>query len=178
MQSVFGSADGRGTRLAAAVRRLLARRGRREIAAAVCYRWEEDGLRFALVSTRDGERWTFPKGHRERGESLASAAAREAGEEAGVGGVIDERRLLAYRYPGRSGGEDVVSAFLLRVTRTGGPAESFRRLEWCDEETARRRLAENRDPFHARELGRVLELAVARVDSSRAGQGSRPRAGG
>jgi 8-oxo-dGTP pyrophosphatase MutT (NUDIX family) len=176
MQSFLRSTEGR---LAATVRRLVPGGRRRDIAAAVCFRWEADELRFGLVSTRDGQRWTFPKGHREPGESLASAAAREAGEEAGVEGIIDRRRLLAYRYPGRAGAEDdLVSAFLLHVTRTGGPAESFRRQEWCDEETARRRLAENRDPFHARELERVLGLAVTRAGASRAGQRSRPRAGG
>ncbi len=162
------SADGR---LAAAARRLVPGRRGRDLAAAVCFRWEADELRFGLVSTRDGERWTFPKGHREPGESLARAAAREAGEEAGVEGVVDRRRLLAYRYPAGGGGDDLVSAFLLCVTRTGGPAESFRRQEWCDRETAGRRLAENRDPFHARELERVLERAAERI-------GQRPRAGG
>ncbi|MCA1690130.1 MAG: NUDIX domain-containing protein, partial [Actinobacteria bacterium] len=64
---------------------LVRRLGRpRELAAAVCWRWESEGLRIGLVSTRDGARWTFPKGHRERGETLAEAAAREAREEAGV----------------------------------------------------------------------------------------------
>ncbi len=178
MQSFFRWAEGRRGRWAAALGRMVPGRRHRDVAAAVCLRWVADELRFGLVSTRDGERWTFPKGHRERGESLAGAAAREAGEEAGVAGVIDRRRLVVYRYPARGGGDDLVSAFLLHVTRTGGPAESFRRQEWCDEATARRRLAENRDPSEARELGRVLALAVARAGAARAGQRSGPRAGG
>ncbi|MGI8801500.1 MAG: NUDIX domain-containing protein [Solirubrobacteraceae bacterium] len=57
---------------------------------------------------RDEERWwTFPKGHREPGETLA---AREAQEEAGVSGRVGGRRLLDYRYPARGGGEVVVAA--------------------------------------------------------------------
>jgi|GEM_PF-4495095 len=39
----------------------------------------------------DGERWTFPKGRLERGESPAQAAAREAREEAGISGRVGGR---------------------------------------------------------------------------------------
>ena len=34
------------------------------------------------MRTSDGERWTFPKGRLERGETLAQTAAREAEEAA------------------------------------------------------------------------------------------------
>ncbi len=148
----------------------MLRRGRRRpggVAAAVCCRWDDGGLAFGLVSTKDGARWTFPKGHRERGESLAATAAREAREEAGVVGRIDERRLLDYRYPSRRGGDDLVVAFLLHVTEDGAPEETFRRKLWCGPEEAARRLAEARDPLQAGELERVLLAAVREAPASR-----------
>jgi 8-oxo-dGTP pyrophosphatase MutT (NUDIX family) len=141
---------------------------RRELAAAVCWRWESGGLRVGLVSTRDGAHWTFPKGHREAGETLAEAAAREAREEAGVRGVVDPRWRLTYRYPSGGGADVPVTAFLLHVTEAGLPEEAFRELEWCDARTARRRLAEGRDPLHAGELARVLDAAVREARASRA----------
>ena len=149
-------------------RRLRRRVRRPGVAAAVCLRGAGDQVEFALVSTRDGERWTFPKGHRETGETLASAAAREAAEEGGLAGRVDARRLGTYRYPGPGGGEVVVAAHLLHVIDIGPPAEDFRTLVWCDAASARRRLAEGRDPLYAAELGRVLDAAVRAQAASRA----------
>ncbi|MGI8801305.1 MAG: NUDIX domain-containing protein [Solirubrobacteraceae bacterium] len=138
------------------------RRGGR--AAAVCWRRVGGALTVGLVTTSDGERWTFPKGHRKPGEKPAAAAAREAHEEAGVRGTVDDRRLLAYRYPARGGGDDVVvDAYLLHVTGVGEPLEAFRSVAWCDPPSARRRLAEGRDGFHAAELERVLDAALRRL---------------
>ncbi len=157
------------TELAARLARALgAIAGRRRVAAAVCVRGEGRRLEFALVTTRDGERWTFPKGHREPGETLAAAAAREAAEEGGLIGRVDRQRLLAYRYPARGGRDVLVTAHLLHVSEVGPPAEDFRRLVWCDGAGARRRLAEGREPFYAAELGRVLDAAVRACDASRA----------
>jgi 8-oxo-dGTP pyrophosphatase MutT (NUDIX family) len=51
----------------------------------IVFRLTSEGPRYLLVEasgTRD--RWVFPKGHVEDGESGASAALREVGEEAGV----------------------------------------------------------------------------------------------
>jgi 8-oxo-dGTP pyrophosphatase MutT (NUDIX family) len=137
---------------------------RPELAAAVCWRWEAGDLRLCLVSTRDGARWTFPKGHREAGETLAEAAAREAREEAGVRGVVDPRWSLTYRYPSRGGADVPVTAFLLHVTEAGPPEEAFRELEWCDYRTARRLLSDGRDSLHARELVGVLDAAVREAE--------------
>ena len=51
-----------------------------DIAAAVCYRPRNE---FCVVQTKDGKRWTFPKGHRRKDETLPEAAGREALEEPG-----------------------------------------------------------------------------------------------
>jgi 8-oxo-dGTP pyrophosphatase MutT (NUDIX family) len=115
------------------------------------------GLEFLLVRTRTGVHWTFPKGGREPGETLAEAAAREAIEEAGAAGRIVGEALAQYRYRG-----DVVSAFLLVVEQDGLDAEPGRDPTWLEPEAARSRLAEGRDGAFGGEMDRVL-LAAERA---------------
>lgn len=134
-----------------------------DIAAAVCCDRRGGGLRFGLVQTGDGLRWTFPKGHRKRHETLPEAAVREAMEEAGIYGPIDGMRLLAYRYPPSRPGrteDDLVAAFLLSVSAVSRPTEPGRDLIWCELDEARAKLAERREPLYAEEMERVL-LAAA-----------------
>jgi 8-oxo-dGTP pyrophosphatase MutT (NUDIX family) len=124
------------------------------------------GLQFRLVRTSDGERWTFPKGQRESRETLAQTAAREAAEEAGVTGVVNEKRLTDYRHApghGPGGEDDVVAAFLLAVQSVGPMAERGRDPSWFDPTMTREKLAEGRDELHARELQRVLDAALAEL---------------
>jgi 8-oxo-dGTP pyrophosphatase MutT (NUDIX family) len=138
-----------------------------EIAAAVCFRRRDGRTQFLLVRTSDGARWTFPKGQQEAGETLAEAAAREAGEEAGaVGAIVGDKLLARYRHqPSRRAGhaDDLVVAFLLEVQSAGRSGEPGRDPTWFDFETTREKLAEGRDAFHARELQRVLEAAARAV---------------
>jgi 8-oxo-dGTP pyrophosphatase MutT (NUDIX family) len=137
------------------------------IAAAVCCERSAYGLRFGLVQTKDGGRWTFPKGHKRRDETLPEAALREAAEEAGVHGRIDGTRLLTYRYPPSRRGktdDDLVAAFMLEVDDVGAPTEPGRAVSWCDLESARGKLGENREPEYAREMERVLLAAEAQPE--------------
>lgn len=144
------------TRVREILRRLTGAPQRRQVAAAVPVRPGAAGrLEFLLVRTVDGARWTFPKGARERGETLAEAAAREAIEEAGAAGRIAAEPFTAYRYRG-----DTVVAFLLDVARTSAPLEAERHPTWCGFEEARRKLAERRDAASGRELERVLHAAA------------------
>lgn len=139
-------------------RRLVAMSTPRRVVAAVPVRISADGaLEFLLVRTSDGERWTFPKGGTEPGESLVQAAAREAIEEAGVSGQIGDDSIADYRY-----GDDVVTAFLLMVERDDLPPESARDPSWFDFEAARGKLAEARPAEAGAELERVL-VAVQRA---------------
>jgi len=132
------------------------------IAAAVAFRHRDEQVEVRLVRTSDGERWTFPKGRQERGETLAQTAAREAEEEAGVVGVADEDPLIEYRHaPSRHAkrADDAVAAFLLTIQSVGPSGEHDRDPTWFDLETARDRLAEGREIVYARELERVLAAA-------------------
>jgi 8-oxo-dGTP pyrophosphatase MutT (NUDIX family) len=118
-------------------------------------------LEFLLVRTRTGACWTFPKGGRERGETLAEAAAREAVEEAGAAGRVVGKALAQYHYRG-----DVVAAFLLVVEADGLGAEPGRDPTWLGLEAARSRLAEGRDGAFGAQMEHVLreaERAAGRV---------------
>lgn len=164
-------------------RRRLRRAGpKARIAAAVAVRPRvAGGSEFLLVRTHNGEHWTFPKGHRERGETLAQAAAREALEEAGVRGEVEADALGQYRYPSGGGGDDLVAAFALAVWREGLRAERDRDPTWFGFEAARSRLAEGREPGFGEEMERLLLLAAQRArpaprdPASTARRGDRPR---
>ena len=144
-------------------RRLADRAAGPAIAAAVCFRDCNGQLQLLLVRTSDGQRWTFPKGRRDGGETLAQAAAREAGEEAGVRGLIAGDGVLThYRHsPSRIAGrtDDPVAAFVLAVNDLGPSTETGRDPTWFDLGSARERLAEGRDADHASELRRVVTVA-------------------
>lgn len=63
--------------------------GRLTAAGAVLFRRTRGGARFLLLRHAEGH-WDFPKGRRERGESLAAAMRREVREESG----LDRFRLV------------------------------------------------------------------------------------
>jgi len=138
-------------------------------AAAVCYRRSDEGLQFLLVRTKLGSAWTIPKGHVEPGETTRRAALREAREEAGVTGEIEEPPCTRYRYElwGSTGGwiEVCVEAYLLAVESqaTPGGDERMRMPQWFGPREAIPKLAEDRDPEWSREHRRLIETAVRRL---------------
>lgn len=52
-------------------------------AGGVVYRTRDKGLEILMIQDHKG-RWTIPKGHVEKGESLEQTAAREINEETGI----------------------------------------------------------------------------------------------
>ena len=75
---------------------------------------------------RDPRQWIFPKGHQEKGETLAETAVRELKEE---GGVVGEAVKSVGISTFRSGDEDVeVTYFLVRDTGRRKTAE--REVAW------------------------------------------------
>lgn len=62
------------------------------------YRLEPDGPKVLLITSRKTRRWVIPKGNIDAGESARKAAEREAYEEAGVRGTIDNTPLGDYEY--------------------------------------------------------------------------------
>src|SRR6516165_6879523 len=84
--------------------------------AAVCYRRRGTSIEFLLVKTTAGDRWTFPKGATARRLSHRQAAEREALEEAGVVGVIEQEHFHLYlQTKGDSSLRNGVQEFVVRL---------------------------------------------------------------
>ena len=89
-----------------------------------------------LVTSRNGKRWVIPKGWPVRGLSPAQSAAREAREEGGLVGRMDERSVGHYHYNKRlADGSSVlctVEVFALEVERQlkSWPERDERRTQW------------------------------------------------
>jgi 8-oxo-dGTP pyrophosphatase MutT (NUDIX family) len=113
-----------------------------------------------LITSRRRKRWIVPKGWPDKGGSLAEAAAREAGEEAGVRGPVGIEPLGAYSYDKRmAGGYDVrchvfVYPLLVVEHRLAWPERRQRRMRWVG-------LAEAAALVDDRDLAQLLgELAT------------------
>ena len=89
--------------------------------AALPWRENRHGVEIMLITSRDTGRWVLPKGWPEAREPLCEAAAREAGEEAGLRGAVSRFEAGRYFY-GKvlASGEEVpceVLVFPLKVDR-------------------------------------------------------------
>lgn len=139
---------------------------KRRVASAIPYRVGDTGVEVLLVRTKGGDKWTFPKGHVEKGEDPREAALREAGEEAGISGKIAPEPLAEYDYPHtrRRRGDDRVLAYVLEVTDQRPPRESFREPTWFAPDEALEKLAEGgRERRYVEEHERVLNRALEQI---------------
>jgi 8-oxo-dGTP pyrophosphatase MutT (NUDIX family) len=89
--------------------------------AALPWRDTRHGVEIMLITSRDTGRWVLPKGWPEAKELLCEAAAREAGEEAGLRGTISHHEAGRYFYAkALASGEEVpceVLVFPLQVDK-------------------------------------------------------------
>jgi 8-oxo-dGTP pyrophosphatase MutT (NUDIX family) len=136
--------------------------------AAVCYRRSPLSLDFLLVNTSSGK-WTFPKGRLCPWLSPSEAAAREALEEAGARGRIQETSFAHYLDVKRTLGHDnrsrevLIAAYLMEVRSLADPFEEGRNPTWFSLEEARQRLAEQRAERYAQEVAGIVETAWSTV---------------
>lgn len=104
---------------------------------ALAYRRLESGeVEILLVRKHSSKNWGIPKGNAEPHLTLAENAAKEAFEEAGVEGHVQQRSAGSYRAAKRVLGQQIVievSVFLLEVTKTAEkwPEKGERDLKWC-----------------------------------------------
>jgi 8-oxo-dGTP pyrophosphatase MutT (NUDIX family) len=138
-------------------------RERTEKAAAICYRPNGPSIEILLVRSNGGG-WIFPKGSIETAEKAWQAAQREAFEEAGVTGEIDQKRLTTFLHFKKvsvyTGVEYQVAAFLLLVRTMQPPQEKRRDPTWFSPQDAEKAITQNRQFKYAEELKHVIRLAV------------------
>jgi 8-oxo-dGTP pyrophosphatase MutT (NUDIX family) len=123
-------------------------------------------MELLVVRTKEpataSERWTFPKGHIEPGESPLEAAMREADEEAGARGFVHRNPLPLYLFPaGASADALVVVPFLMEMAeQLGVPTEPGRTMRWASPEDAKELLRRNREKQFEHEHDRVIDRAI------------------
>ena len=103
-----------------------------------------DGPEVLLITSRKKKRWVLPKGVVDPGMTPPASAAKEAWEEAGIEGTVDETPLGTYQYD-KWGGTCTVQVFAMTaVTEAANwPEAHLRDREWVTVEVARRRLDED-----------------------------------
>jgi 8-oxo-dGTP pyrophosphatase MutT (NUDIX family) len=97
------------------------------------YRERDGKIEILLITTRDRQDWVMPKGGIVNGMTPPASAAKEAWEEAGVIGQVDDNELGTYKYRKR-GKIYRVTMYLLPVE---GVSESYpeadkRYRRWLD----------------------------------------------
>jgi len=100
--------------------------------------WRYSGARreVLLISSRDTGRWVIPKGWPIKGLSPAETAAREAYEEAGLGGQVSKKPIGAFAYDKRLDNgrlqptEVEVFALEQMVQHQDWPEQGQRTLQW------------------------------------------------
>ena len=104
--------------------------------AALPWRHGGGGTEVMLISSRDTGRWVIPKGWPIRGLSPSQSAAREAFEEAGVGGQNSAKPIGQFEYDKRlDDGKSrscVVAVFALEsmIQHPSWPEMGQRKLQW------------------------------------------------
>ncbi|MCP5364943.1 MAG: NUDIX hydrolase [Hyphomicrobiales bacterium] len=114
------------------------------------WRRTDDGIQVLLITSRKKKRWVLPKGVVEPGISPAASAAKEAMEEAGIAGLVEDQPLGTYRYQ-KWGGTCTVEVFAMKVMEEmmTWPEDSFRSREWIS-------IAEAKDRVDEAELKAIL----------------------
>lgn len=95
-------------------------RQRHQIGALPYFLGPDGQVQVVLVTTRETQRWSIPKGNPMKGKKPHKAAAIEAYEEAGVRGRIGRKAIGSYSYckQFKSGeGEAIVAVYPLRIRK-------------------------------------------------------------
>ena len=104
--------------------------------AALPWRHRGAGYEVLLISSRETGRWVIPKGWPVRGLSPAQSAAREAYEEAGIGGQLTKKPIGEFEYPKKLADGKTqtcrVTVFGLEqmIQHSSWPEQGQRALQW------------------------------------------------
>ncbi|MBE2257923.1 MAG: histidine phosphatase family protein [Candidatus Accumulibacter sp.] len=113
--------------------------------AVLPYRRFDGALQIMVIASRKGTRWVIPKGVKEPDLSLRDSASKEALEEAGIRGRLDEQPIGHYEYA-KWGGVCTVAVFPMEVSESVPEEEweeSHRERRWLAPRKARRLLDES-----------------------------------
>ena len=133
--------------------------GRLTHGGGIVFKLTSEGPRYLLVEasgTRD--RWVFPKGHIEDGETATSAALREVGEEAGVRARL-VRRLRPVEH--KKEGEPISILYFLMAYAGRTPPLDKRRVRWLTFDDALEALDRGKSRRVLRSADRLISAATA-----------------
>jgi len=134
-------------------------------AGAVVFKLTDQGPRYLLVEASGRrDRWVFPKGHVENGETAADTAQREVSEEAGVR-ARTVRRLRRVEQK-QEGHWISIAYFLMAYTGRATPLEE-RRIRWLSFDEAM-------DALDLEKSRRVLRSANRMISLPSGGEPPRP----
>ncbi|WP_374681435.1 histidine phosphatase family protein [Accumulibacter sp.] len=112
--------------------------------AVLPYRLVDGQLQIMLIASRKATRWVIPKGVKEPELSLRDSAEKEALEEAGIRGRLDDEPMGDYDYK-KWGGVCTVAVFPMAVSESVPEdewEENHRERRWLEVKKARRLIAE------------------------------------
>jgi len=124
--------------------------------SVIPYRLEGGRVEILIVKSSKQKHWVVPKGIHDPGLSLQESAVKEAWEEAGIEGKIENRALGSYVYE-KWGAECTCHVYPMEVTRVLSDAdwpETHRGRQWMKPEDAAANLKQP-------ELGPMIETLVA-----------------
>jgi 8-oxo-dGTP diphosphatase len=129
----------------------------RESCGGVLFDSEGHVLLRTPTNNYGGDRWTFPKGHREPAEQGEEAALREVLEETGW------RAEIVAPIPGAFAGETTTNRYWLMrpVAQVVGPDWETEKIRWCTPAEARALIAETPSRTKRTRDLTVLEAALA-----------------
>ena len=106
--------------------------------SVIPYQITDERLEIMIVRSSKKKHWVVPKGIGDPGYALQDSAKKEAWEEAGIEGEVDEQPIGQYYYQ-KWGAECAVSVFSMRVTQVLSESEweeSHRGRKWVSPEEA------------------------------------------
>lgn len=108
--------------------------------AVIPCRLRKGRIEVLLITSRRRKRWIIPKGVVEPGLGARRSAAKEALEEAGIEGYVEQDALGAYTY-GKWGGTCTVQVFVMHVRIVHGEwEEDFRERAWVPLDDAKKNI--------------------------------------
>lgn len=118
------------------------------------YRYKSGKLEILLITSLSGKKWIIPKGIVEDGMSAEESAMKEAFEEAGINGEIEDTAIGSYAYP-KWGMICKVLVFPCKVSNLADnwPEKGERERHWFPWKKAL-------DKLRVKELRKLVELFI------------------